>query len=442
MTFAESKSEDELLAENFQRLASFLKAEEQGTFFTGHASLLAKVRKMKLLFDPVSTRPLFLDSWLFFPDLVINEELLRQVDGIFVSHCHEDHYDPGFLKKVGNSVPIFIPEARTGFDEITSDKSLNVQLIPPWELTEIAPGVEVLCLPSDHNDFDSSFIVKGSDFAVFQGNDNFLNFESITRAKEIVGKVNHAYVPYAYIWWYPFCLKSLTPDERKTEALRLSTLNMRIGSSIAELFEADLVVPSAANLVFFESADSILNREIASSYDFVRYVKANHPAIADKTVALFAGDYVLHTDQGQKVFTKDLAQDEFFERLDRFLMKVNQAQPPVRPRSELSEIDLRFLKDKIRGVELESIEIDIFFRRADIPKWSLKISMRDYNWHIVEDPSPTTGSITFDIQEHAFEWWLDGKVTLETILNSQRFSVFRNPEVFEPKVWSILRSHF
>jgi len=436
------KAEAVYKEENFKRLSNFLKSKQDGTFYTGHASVLVKIGEKKYLIDPVNTKPLFLESWLFFPDLVIDRALLDSVDGVFISHCHEDHYDPALLRSLKKSIPIYITKGRIGFEEILNDTSLNVKPISPWELTEIDPDVKVLCLPSDHNDFDSSFVIKGKSFSAFQGNDNFLDEASILKAKKIVGKVDHSYIPFAYVWWYPFCLTSLSVEQRRSEAKRLSSLNMKIGALIAETFESDLVVPSAANLVFYESADSILNREIASPYDFVKYAKANHPAIAESSKALFAGDYALKTKEGIEIQSQNMTQEEYFSRLNQFLIYVNEQRPPANTRSNINSKDLAVLQSKLSKVDFEKFDLDLYFRRIDLPDWALKVSMMDYSCDIVNNPEKEKGTITFDIQQHAFEWWLEGKVNLETILNSQRFLVHRNPEEFNPKVWNVLRSYF
>ncbi len=64
---------------------------------------------------------------------------------------------------------------------------------------------------------------------------------------------------------------------------------MRIGLSMAKIFEASLIIPRAGNLVFFDNTNSILNREIASPFDFVDYARSNNTLIGEKTLPLLSG---------------------------------------------------------------------------------------------------------------------------------------------------------
>ena len=98
-------------------------------FTLGMHRFLLELIASFFLIDGVFPRPLFLDSWLFFPELVMSERFLS-VDGLFISHCHEDHYDPKYLRSLKPGTPIYITANRIGFDEIKNDKSLNVIEIP------------------------------------------------------------------------------------------------------------------------------------------------------------------------------------------------------------------------------------------------------------------------------------------------------------------------
>ena len=42
----------------------------------------------------------------------------KKLDYVFISHCHDDHYDPIFLKKLPKKIKIFIPDQRIGFEKI------------------------------------------------------------------------------------------------------------------------------------------------------------------------------------------------------------------------------------------------------------------------------------------------------------------------------------
>ena len=421
-------------------LDAFLNRDEDGSFYLGHAAVLVRINKKNYLIDAVYPRPLFLDSWLFFPELIVDRRLLS-VEGVFISHCHEDHYDINFLKDLKPGTPIYITENRIGFEKIVNDNSFHVIEIPPFEKYSINNDVDVLAIPSDHNNFDSSFVVKGKNFSVFQGNDNFLDEKSIIKARDIIGPVDHAYIPYSYVWWYPYCLASISDTMRKQEAARLTENNMRIGLSMAEIFEASLVIPSAGNLVFYENENSILNREIASPFDFVDYARSINTSIGEKTLALFSGDYALKDEKKSLIYTQNKTRDSFFAEMDNYLSGL---QPNKTDKNEifLSDDSISKIKEKFNKLKLKTYSYDIFFFPNNKKDIAIKISLSNSIVEIVNTPDCYLNSMQFSIEPKAFLKWINLEITFECILNSQRFLVYRNPEEFNKEIWDLVRTFF
>ena len=54
---------------------------------------------IKLLCDPWFTDGIYDGAWFKFPDLIDPAEKIGDVDCIYISHIHPDHYDPVFLKE-------------------------------------------------------------------------------------------------------------------------------------------------------------------------------------------------------------------------------------------------------------------------------------------------------------------------------------------------------
>ena len=89
----------------------------------------------------------------------------------------------------------------------------NLFKIKPNKIYKVDQNINVLALPSDHNKIDTSYIIRGDKFSVYHGNDNFLSPQIVKKAAKKYGSVDHAYVPFAYVWWYPFCLKSISKQK-------------------------------------------------------------------------------------------------------------------------------------------------------------------------------------------------------------------------------------
>lgn len=422
-------------------LDAFLSRTEDGSFYVGHATVLARIDGRLILIDPVFERPLFLGSWLFFPRLALSDVLLN-MDAVMISHCHEDHYDPEFLRRLAPGTPIYLTKGCTGFDLIENDPTLNTRRVERNAFTPIFDGVQVFAIPSDHNSFDSSFIVKGTDFCVFQGNDNFVSREVMEAAALETGPVDHAYIPYAYVWWYPFCLTSLPEAERKAEGDRLSQGNMNIGMMMAGVLDAKHVVPSAGNLVLCDHANSAVNRGIATPFDYERYARQTGGAeVGDRVRVLVAGDYILEAESGSEVVSTGYTKELYFEKMDEFLSEFNSVNPPLPRTADISDGELQSVRERV--ARLPSVEDNpiLYIRRSDRPREMVRIDVNARSVSRVEDDLGEDRIMLFDFQGTPFELWLKGEVSFETVLNSQRFLVFRRPEVFYKPIWDVIRSH-
>ena len=111
-------------------LSLFLDSDKDGVFYIGHASILVRLNKKKFIFDVIKNINFYNNSWLFFPSQ-INDKRIFDVDGVFVSHIHGDHYDPNLLKKIQDKdIPIYILNGRPSFNKDLKNKKINFNKIP------------------------------------------------------------------------------------------------------------------------------------------------------------------------------------------------------------------------------------------------------------------------------------------------------------------------
>lgn len=278
------------LNETSQSLTDFLAEDCDGTYYVGHASLLVRLAGKKYIFDPVMVRPLLLDSWLYFPNQIMDPRLL-DVDGVFISHFHEDHFDLRYLCQLPEGTPIYLTAGRAVLEPALREHNYNVVPLPPLVKTEISPGVHALAMPSEYNRIDSSFVVRSEELCVYQGNDNFLTEATLTIARQQMGPVDHAFVPYAYIWWYPFCLGSISDEAREKEGNRLIFKHLELGLMHTEILQATYAIPCGGNLVYYDRVDSVVNKSVYSPLDLADYVARTRPDLAHRVLPMFAGDY-------------------------------------------------------------------------------------------------------------------------------------------------------
>jgi hypothetical protein len=327
------------------------------------------------------------------------------------------------------------------FEGWLRELGVNVQTLPARILTEVAPRVQIYAMPSEYNLIDSSFILRGDNLSVYQGNDNFLTDKTLVAAREAVGSVDHAFVPYAYIWWYPFRLGNIDAATRESEGQRMVTKYLDLGLEHAAILGAPVVVPCGGNLVYYDDVDSVMNEAVYTPYDFVDYARARRPEIAPRILPLIAGDYVLKHGTVNEPHWSPLTTENYQQRLDLFLREWATANPLVPSKSAVTPASVSFLQRRLERPEVTPIDYDLVFRREN-EAVGFRVDMRDKSIHLDTNATPSRPWIRFDIQPVAFEAWLSETIIFEVIMESARFVVYREPERHDVKIWELLRLYF
>lgn len=431
------------LDQTWDSLTAFLGSTADGTFYVGHACMLVRTSGRKYLFDPVMQRPLLLESWLYFPPQVMDPRLL-DVDGVFISHFHEDHYDPRFLAQLPPGTPIYIAEERPMFEGWLRELGLVVKTLPPRRLFEVAPGVSVYSMPSEYNKIDSSFLLKGEGLCVYQGNDNFLTAETLVEARRAVGPVDHAFVPYAYIWWYPFRLGSIDAATRHSEGQRMVTKYLDLGLEHATILGSPVVVPCGGNLVYYDSVDSDINQAVYTPYDFKDYTIERRPDLAERVMPLVAGDYILKENGVDRPVWSPSTTAVYKEKLAAFLAAWAAKNPPsTGARLGLTRHDVEFLARRLLRPEVAALDYVLVFLCSENPSIGFQVDLEDKTIALRTDvPGDGRAWLRFEMQAVALDAWLSERIIFEVILESARFTVYRFPEVHDPKIWELLRLYF
>lgn len=176
-------------------LNNFLNAEDDGLFYTGHASFIVRLSGKNYIFDYVDNNKPYGDLWVFFPELTKNIPWSK-INGVFISHVHQDHYDPVLLKTV--DCPIYIIGGRPPFEQVLSKNSIKFNVIPPNQKFELEANIFVYGVLHHNNGIDASLYIGNTNFSVYHGNDNYTDNSTLSNIEKTFGGVHVACVPYAY----------------------------------------------------------------------------------------------------------------------------------------------------------------------------------------------------------------------------------------------------
>ena len=158
----------------------------------GSATVIIKTKKVKILCDPWLTDGAYYGSWCNFPPIDLKKCDLNNIDFIYVSHIHPDHFDTKTMQYLDNSIPVLIHRyhqkflkaniERLGFEVIELDNGVPFSLSSNDKITIYAAdncdpticGHMFGCISQDINgsmQLDSLCVIQDENYTLVNTND-------------------------------------------------------------------------------------------------------------------------------------------------------------------------------------------------------------------------------------------------------------------------------
>ncbi len=425
-------------------LDAFFESTDDGVLYVGHASILVRLSGKTFLFDPVGYGSPYFDCWVFFPQQVMDPRLLA-VDAVIVSHCHQDHFDTGFLKLFPVSTPVYIVEGRPMFSQMCAEAGIAVTELPAHRLTTIADGVEIYAILHETNGIDASMVIRNDNLSVYHGNDNYPSVEALSALKRAVGRIDVGCVPFAYIHWYPFLLEGVDPDWRDREARRLMDQYLDKGVEQAEILDAEVVVPFGSNLVYYDDANSVMNRAVLSPLDFVAYARSKPARDPERYRPMFAGDIVVkpRPDDGPGVLdiTCKPRDPAAFRMAMQSALLANPSRPTNPPAEAVAAAaprDLSWLEERLKRHSAGTYDHTIRLEGPGAPPLKIEVDLKTQKAAVVQDWTRGAPYHHFRVEAEPMLRWLNQEVTLEGVIGMRRFHIERVPERYDPEILAVI----
>ena len=143
----------------------------------GHAGLHIETRCGTILCDPWKN-PAYFDSWFVFPDNTdLDWDRLGNVDYLYVSHLHKDHFDPQNLREhVSREATVLlpdfpVPDLRNELEKLGFSKFIVVPSAKEIEVGGLRVMIQALQAPVDGPLGDSALAVDDGTARILNQND-------------------------------------------------------------------------------------------------------------------------------------------------------------------------------------------------------------------------------------------------------------------------------
>jgi len=272
--------------------------------YMSSASVLIKDQDVKLLTDPWYVDGEFYGTWYNYPPCTVNLKELENIDGIYISHIHPDHFSEKTLEKMNKHIPIFIHKfhsdylkkaiERLGFNtiEVEHDKTvnikgdLNIRILAADNCDPSACqkyyGCGLIEKTFGSTTIDTLCAIDNGEQVIVNTNDCPFSLaeQSAMKIYDHYKHIDFLCLGYSSASAYPQCFK-LSETEIKNSQKQVVQKFLEQGESYVNLFKPDFYMPFAGRYVLAGKQSNLENKrakiELEDALDyFQNSQKINH----------------------------------------------------------------------------------------------------------------------------------------------------------------------
>jgi UDP-MurNAc hydroxylase len=229
------------------------------TFIT-NACAIFEAEGFRLLSDPWLIDGVFEGSWCHCPPVQTRPEELVDVDAIYLSHIHPDHYDPRSMAVFDRNKLIIVPTlpgdflskalARQGFKNVRECAQGESCAVGPFSAKLFGPFSKHHMFDAEvGNVIDSAILLEHANERVLNLNDNIPTIEAARVLRSEHGPFRMAMLQYCAAGPYPSCFKNFSTSEMTMACDEVIERYLRHFTHIAETLEPDFMMPFAGDFV-------------------------------------------------------------------------------------------------------------------------------------------------------------------------------------------------
>lgn len=259
------------------------------------ASVIIEDNDVKILSDPWLVDGEYFGSWAHYPPCNFSPENFNDVDYIYISHIHPDHFSTKTLSKMNKNIPVIILKFQSEFLKKGIEQlGFTVLELEHNKRTHLKDNLHINILAADNCNPELCLKFMGCGFAetnfkmtsidtmcvIDNGSDTLVNTNdcpyelSKSSAREIkqqYNKIDMLLIGYGGAGPYPQCFK-MKKKEKILEAKKKSQEFLTQGEQYINLFQPEFYMPFAGRYTLTGKKSS-LNQyrgvpELEEAYDY------------------------------------------------------------------------------------------------------------------------------------------------------------------------------
>ncbi len=405
--------------------------------YLGHAGFLLQHNGKRFGIDPWFY-PAFLQSWFPSPDnrFLLDNVVGGPLDYLYISHCHEDHFDRRLLERVNKNVQVICPAYRSktllrrframGFGSIATLGHKQSMALPD--------GLTVtMYLDTSHKE-DSGLLIEFDGFRFLDLND------CNTTLSDLPTDIDLLAAQHSGAMWYPNCY-DYPPQVMAEKVAQVRSDLMLTLVKKCEVTGARAYLPSAGPACFLDPSLRAYNDREKTIFPWWEDVK-------DRFQEKCHNVRVLEMNPGDKA---ELSPDPISVELNSATQNDSLDAYSERRRSEweafhtarsepirTNEIVSYLGKLQKRNRHLLHDFSKLIRLTADQQAWTIRLGEMAQDF-VIEGEEPYDPQYSLIMPAHVLRLVLDDVVGWEEALLSMRVRLSRNPDVFDSRFLGLLR---
>jgi len=243
--------------------------------YLSSAAILIETEDGSLLCDPWLVDGAFEGSWCHYPPLQVEPEEFDDVDYIYISHVHPDHFDPATLRRIDSDVPVLIHDYRwdylraeieaLGFEVVELAHDSRTHLTGDLHINILAADA---CDPEICGNYfgcswvdgspelgstqvDSLAVIDDGEHTVVNMND--CPYPMVERSmRQVKGRyrdIDLVCHQYSAAQFYPQCMEDYTHEEKLRAKREVILEKHELATEFIDLFDPDYYLPFAGEYV-------------------------------------------------------------------------------------------------------------------------------------------------------------------------------------------------
>ena len=173
--------------------------------FLGQASTLIETKTKRILVDPWIVGPCNGNAWYTLRHKAATKKNIpTDVDCIYISHEHEDHFQKETLQEFNKNTQIYVCKFPTDrfYNKIIELGFNNVMELSPWKAETLSEDLTITSIKNQDLMFeDSALLIQSGEGTVFCQTDCKMDFESLKKVSAT--KPDIGFFMYSVANWYP-----------------------------------------------------------------------------------------------------------------------------------------------------------------------------------------------------------------------------------------------